>query len=92
MVTAPSVLNLLIKDDAIKNIKYIPQQHSRQWIQTFSNFEIKIPSKQRQEEVVRILDKFDKLCKDLPVEIEKRQKQYEYYRNKLLNFKELEED
>lgn len=77
---------------AIKNINYIPQQHSRQWIQTFSNFEIKIPSKQRQEEVVRILDKFDKLCKDLPVEIEKRQIQYEYYRNELLNFKELEED
>ena len=37
-----------------------------------------------------ILDKFDKLCSDLtaglPAEIEKRQKQYEYYRDKLLNF------
>ena len=39
------------------------------------------------------LDKFDSLCNDLsaglPAEIEARQKQYEYYRDKLLSFKEL---
>ena len=75
----------------IKNMKYIPQQHSRQWIQTFSDFEIALPSKQKQEEVVKILDNFNKLCKGLLIEIEMRQKQYEYYRNKLLNFKEIEE-
>lgn len=43
--------------------------------------------------IVGILDKFDALCNDLqsglPAEIEKRQKQYEYYRDKLLSFKEL---
>lgn len=47
-----------------------------------------------QEEIVRILDRFDKLCNDLsvglPAEIEARRKQYEYYRDKLLTFKELE--
>ena len=39
------------------------------------------------------LDRFDALCNDLttglPAEIEARQKQYEYYRDKLLTFKEL---
>lgn len=46
-----------------------------------------------QEKIISILDKFDKLTNDisegLPAEIEARKKQYEYYRNKLLNFKEL---
>lgn len=45
------------------------------------------------EKIVNILDRFDKLCNDisegLPAEIEARQKQYEYYRDKLLTFKEL---
>ena len=40
------------------------------------------------------LAKFDAYCNDitqgLPAEIELRQKQYEYYRDKLLTFKELE--
>ena len=55
--------------------------------------EIKIllPSLEVQEYVVSILDKFDTLVNDikigLPKEIELRQKQYEYYREKLLNFK-----
>ena len=44
--------------------------------------------------IVAILDKFDILANDikegLPCEIELRQKQYEYYRDKLLTFKKLE--
>ena len=43
-----------------------------------------------QAEIVRILDKFDTLThsisEGLPLEIELRQKQYEYYRDLLLNF------
>lgn len=54
---------------------------------------IPIPSLKIQERIVSILDRFEKLCNDisegLPAEIEARQKQYEYYRDKLLNFKEL---
>lgn len=54
---------------------------------------VAIPSLDVQEKIVNILDKFDKLTNDisegLPAEIEARQKQYEYYRNKLLSFKEL---
>ena len=52
---------------------------------------ILIPSLPIQEYVVSILDKFDTLINDisqgLPKEIELRQKQYEYYREKLLDFK-----
>lgn len=54
--------------------------------------ETKIPiiSLSEQERIVAILDRFDTLCNDisegLPAEIEARQKQYEYYRDKLLNF------
>lgn len=57
------------------------------------NIEIPIVSNEEQEKIVSILDRFDKLCNDitqgLPAEIEARRKQYEYYRDKLLNFKEL---
>lgn len=52
---------------------------------------IKVPSLSKQAKIVAILDKFDTYCNDLtkglPAEIEARQKQYEYYRDKLLNFK-----
>ena len=54
---------------------------------------IPIPSQEKQKDIVAILDRFDTLCNDLttglPAEIETRQKQYEYYRDKLLTFKEL---
>jgi len=47
-------------------------------------------SLEKQKEIVAILDKFDTLTNSisegLPKEIELRQKQYEYYRDLLLNF------
>ena len=53
-------------------------------------FSIPIPPVEIQEKVVEILDKFQSLLADtkglLPQEIEQRQKQYEYYREKLLTF------
>lgn len=53
---------------------------------------IPVPSIPEQERVISILDRFDALCNDiasgLPAEIEARQKQYEYYRDKLLDFPE----
>ena len=59
-----------------------------------SNVELSIPSIREQKRIVAILDRFDTLCNDLseglPAEIEARQKQYEYYRDKLLSFKELQ--
>lgn len=55
---------------------------------------IPVPSFEKQAQIVTILDQFDTLSNDLTSsltsEIEVRQKQYEYYRDKLLTFKELE--
>jgi len=57
------------------------------------NFKIPLPPLEVQREIVSILDKFDALVNDisigLPAEIAARRKQYEYYRDKLLTFKEL---
>lgn len=58
----------------------------------FSEFKIQVPSLKKQREIVDILDRFDKLTTDitagLPAEIEARRKQYEYYRDQLLTFKQ----
>ena len=52
-----------------------------------------IPSIKTQERTIKTLDAFEKLIANisegLPAEIAARQKQYEYYRDKLLTFKEL---
>ena len=52
-----------------------------------------VPPIEEQKRIVSILDRFDAICNDLtsglPAEIEARQKQYEYYRDKLLTFKEV---
>ena len=59
----------------------------------FAKETVAVPPLNIQQRVVSILDRFDTLCTDLssglPAEIEARQKQYEYYRDKLLTFKEL---
>jgi len=56
---------------------------------------IPIPPLEIQQEIVKILDKFEELTSSLssglPAEIRLRQQQYEYYREKLLTFKELNE-
>lgn len=55
-------------------------------------YEFYLPSIKEQKRIIAILDRFDTLCNDLstglPAEINARQKQYEYYRDKLLTFKE----
>ena len=56
-----------------------------------AKIKIPVPSLQTQQKVVYILDKFDTLVNSitegLPREIELRRKQYEHYRELLLNFK-----
>lgn len=53
-------------------------------------FKISVPSLEIQSRIVQVLDNFDMVCNDLniglPKEIELRQKQYEYFREKLLTF------
>ena len=54
---------------------------------------IKVPSIDEQKRIVDMIEQFylysNDITQGLPAEIELRQKQYEYYRNKLLTFKEL---
>ena len=56
------------------------------------SLQIDLPALEEQKRIVSILDRFDTICNDLtsglPAEIEARQKQYEYYRDKLLTFEE----
>jgi len=53
---------------------------------------IPVPSRNEQEKIVNTISRFFDLCNDLtsglPAEIAARQKQYEYYRDKLLTFPE----
>lgn len=53
---------------------------------------VPVPPLDVQNRIVNVLDNFEKICSDLniglPAEIEARQKQYEYYRDKLLTFAE----
>lgn len=49
---------------------------------------IPLPPLEVQREIVRILDTFTELTAELTAELAARQKQYEYYRDRLLTFKE----
>ena len=57
---------------------------------SLKNVKIPVPSLEIQSRIVQVLDNFDMVCNDLniglPKEIELRQKQYEYFREKLLTF------
>ena len=58
-------------------------------------YTLPIPPLAEQQRIVDILDRFDHLTNDLtqglPAEIEARQQQYEYYRDRLLTFKRKSE-
>jgi len=47
-----------------------------------------IPSLSEQQRIVGILDTFEASIQNLEVQLSQREKQYEYYRNKLLTFEE----
>ena len=98
------LLTAIPKDSTVVNTKYlyyclqgkqysvpiggIPQLTAPE----LKKVEIPIPSLDVQNRIVQVLDNFDTVCTDLssglPAEIEARQKQYEYYRDKLLTFGE----
>lgn len=58
----------------------------------FLRFPITVPTLEEQKRIAALLDKFDAIISDarfgIPTEIDARQTQYQYYRNKLLTFKE----
>lgn len=52
-------------------------------------FEIPVPPFVVQEEIANILDRFAEYAAELQAELQARQEQYEYYRNKLLTFNKI---
>ena len=62
------------------------------YLNQVAELEITVPTIEIQKRIVATISKFDELSTDiesgLPAEIDARQKQYEYYRDKLLTFKE----
>ncbi len=81
--TITAEMNADARGGAIKNVASVA---------VLKDIKIQLPSAEEQTRIVAILDHFDTLCNDLtsglPAEIEARRKQYEYYRDKLLTFKE----
>ena len=73
--------------DVSKIVKGLPPKLNQS---NLRKIKIPIPSLKTQKKIVNILDNFETLVNDikqgLPKEIELRQKQYEYYREKLLTF------
>ena len=71
-----------------KNIK--AASHLNITVESIRELEIFYPDIEEQKRVVDILNRFDKLCNDItagiPAEIDKRQKQYGFYKDLLLNF------
>lgn len=81
-----------------QNVKYVyyalsaynltNTEYKRHWTQA-KEIEIPIPPLPVQEEIVRILDTFTELQAELQAELQKRLQQYNYYRDKLLSFKDI---
>ena len=51
-----------------------------------AKYEVALPSIDKQNKIVDILDKFEASIQNLEAQLSQREKQYEYYRNKLLTF------
>jgi type I restriction enzyme S subunit len=91
----PDFLKYLFRDDIIR--KQIGQTASgvtrfNVSKKRFAKVKIPIPPVPIQKEIANILDKFTRLEAELESELEARKKQYEYYRNALLNFDDQEID
>lgn len=72
-------------------INYTPTDHARQWISTYSQFEIPVPPLPVQQEIVRILDSFTELQNELQKELEERKSQIRLLLNSMMQFPMAEE-
>lgn len=57
-------------------------------LSTLKEFQIPLPPIEIQKEIVKILDKFTEYVTELTAELTERQKQYSFYRDKLLSFED----
>ena len=84
-LTSPRIKSSLVSKKNASSQGYIKSG-------AIENLKVPCPKLCVQNDIVATLSKFDALCNDLtsglPAEIATRQKQYEYYRDKLLTFKE----
>ncbi|GAA7959721.1 restriction endonuclease subunit S [Helicobacter pylori] len=58
----------------------------------FKKYKFPIPPLEIQQEIVKILDAFTELNTELNTELKARKKQYEYYQNMLLDFKDANQN
>ena len=79
------LVNMQEKIYATKKGGGVPHVH----ISSIDKFLVPIPPPPVQEEIVKILDRFAEYAAELQAELQARQEQYEYYRNKLLTFSEI---
>lgn len=70
---------------AMSCINFYPGGHQRHWISMYSKLPIPIPSPSEQNRIVEILDTFTSSIENLKQQIAERRKQYEYYRDQLLD-------
>ncbi len=94
-----SAMKILLPKNPTINIRFIffymqtipyniSGEHTRQWISRYSQMTIPIPPLEIQQEIVKILDAFTELNTELNTELKARKKQYQYYQNMLLDFKD----
>lgn len=80
---------------AMRRIKFEPTKGEipQLTVPMIAKYKVPVPSIEKQKQIADILDRFEKLCNDLsegiPAEIAARQRQYQYYRGRLLSFKEV---
>ncbi|GHR72793.1 restriction endonuclease subunit S [Helicobacter pylori] len=95
-----SAMKILLPKNPTINIRFIffymqtipyniSGEHTRQWISRYSKITIPIPPLEIQQEIVKILDAFTELNTELNTELKARKKQYQYYQNMLLDFKDI---
>jgi type I restriction enzyme S subunit len=81
---------------SMKSLDYTKSEgtHERHWISKYSKIKLNMPPLEIQNDIVKIIDSFSEIIasisEGLSAEIKARKQQYEYYRNKLLTFKELQ--
>lgn len=92
----PQFLIYVLQSEAVKEqinrVEKIGSTVSNFNISDLKKLKFRIPPIEYQDEISKKLEAFSRICADifsgLPAEITARQKQYEYYRDKLLSFKE----